>query len=172
MSPLLLLMAGPALAGAPSAISVTYTTKFDLPAMADQVCGSTGVCDCAVTYRGEGKLVEQSGDRWTFKGTWKQTDGRCNDAFLFWTPSDGVAYHTLRVSADGSTVTEWIAHAKASATDRLTSNIKAGGQVWLAGMQAQVDPEAHAANHFERETGDAGGIGITSEHRLTVVLTP
>lgn len=172
MLPWLLLTTALAEAGAPARIAVTYTTRFDLPAMADQVCAQTKICDCSVTYRGEGELVEEAGDRWTYKGSWKKTDGSCNDAFLMWTPADGVAWHTFRVADGGATFTEWIAHGKASATTRVTSNIKASGQVWLADLRASLDPETGAAMHFERETGDAGGIAISSEHRLTIVPTP
>ena len=159
-----------ALAADARTVAVTYTARFDLPAAADQVCGATQICDCQVTWSGTGKLREASGDRLTFEGTWKVTAGACNEAFMLWTPTDGLAFHTVRLS--GSTVTEWIAHDQAGDTTRFESDIKSRGQVWLAGMAAQIDPATHTASHFERESGMAGPFKIATEHSLTLTISP
>lgn len=163
-----ILLASSAVA-APRSVAITYTTRFDLPPTADQVCGATKICDCVVTYAGGGTLREEAGDRLTFEGTWKLSEGACNAAFLLWTPADGTAFHTLRRSADG-TITEWIAHDRLADTTRFESDIKARGQVWLAPLAASVDPATRTAVHFERETGSAGPFAITSEHSLTVTF--
>ena len=146
--------------------------KFDLPPVVDQVCGSTQICDCTATWAGAAKLREASGDRLTFEGTWALTSGSCNDAFMLWAPPDGTAFHSIRLSADKATVTEWVAHERLADSARFETDIKSRGQVWLAGMAAQIDPATHTAVHFERATGDAGPFKITSEHVLTLTLAP
>lgn len=161
-----------ALAADPRSLAVTYTARFDLPPDADQVCPMTAICDCKLTWSGTGTLREGSGDRLTFEGTWAVTEGSCNDAFVLWTPSDGTAYHTIRLSADRTTVTEWIAHDKLGDSTRFQSDIKARGQVWLTGMTAVVDGTTGTAVHFERETGDVGPFKLTTEHSLSVTLGP
>lgn len=159
-----------AYAAPPTHLTVTYTVKYDLPPAADQVCGVTQVCDCAVTWSGGGTLV--TADPPTYKGTWKLTSGACNDAFLLWTPANGVAYHTIRLSPDGQRVVEWIAHASPSDTTRATTDIKAHGQVWVAEMQAAIDPATHVAEHYERDQGMVGPFQLTTEHHLTLRLDP
>ena len=87
----LLLLSSAASAAEPRTLTVGYTVRFDLPTVADQVCSATQICDCVATWAGAGTLREASGDRLTFEGTWKLTDGTCNEAFLLWSPPDGTA---------------------------------------------------------------------------------
>jgi hypothetical protein len=170
--PALFLAALTALAGPtappPSTLEVAYTVSYDLPAMADRLCAMSGMCDCTVTYVGKGALVEHKGDRLTFEGTWTEAEGTCDDGFKTWVPADGKAFHTLRLSEDGAEVTEWIAHADRAATDRVTTDIKANGQVWLAGMHAALT--GGAATHSEQETGQASSLQITTAHTLKLLL--
>ena len=155
-------------AAASSSIEVTYEVAYDLPAMADSVCHMTKICDCKVTWRGTGQLVAEEGSRKTFRGTYQKVSGGCHDALELWAPADGAAFHTLRFSADGTRVTEWIAHARADATTRITSGTKAAGQVWISDMQAPL--ASGVARHQESESGDAGGIALKSQHQLTLRL--
>ena len=155
---------------APAKVAVRYTVRFDIGR--DEVCASTKVCDCAVTWEGTGKLLSTQAGSLLYGGTWKQTSGRCHDALTLWTPTDGKAFHTLRLDSAGTSVTEWIAHARAEDTTRFTHDIKAQGQVWLADFQAPIDPKTHIAVHSENATGDAGGVTIASEHSLRIVFTP
>jgi hypothetical protein len=164
---MLLWLVAPALAEAPQQIEVTYNVKFDLPSMADSVCNVTGICDCAMTYRGSGTLQSQSGSRLTFSGTWSRAGGKCHADLVrsIWTPSDGSAFHTI--SLDGATVGEWVVHSSASDGSRGAS----GSQFWIAPMAAEIDPETKLASHFERESGSGGALGsIATEHRLSLVL--
>ncbi len=160
-----------ALAAPPDAasIEVTYTVTYDLPPFADQVCGVTGICDCTVTWKGTGTRTATSADAVTFRGSYTKASGGCNESLQLWAPADGAAYHTVRFASDGRTLTEWIAHARADATTRITSGTKAAGQVWLAQMSATPGPSG-AYQHEERDSGDAGGIQISSKHALTVRL--
>jgi hypothetical protein len=159
-----------ALAADPKTIEVTYEVKFDLSSQADAVCAMTGICDCDVTWSGRGALVSSEGSTRTYHGTWKVARGSCNDALMLWTPTDGDAYHTVRLSDDGTSILEWIAHDRAGDTTRFADNIKARGQVWLGDFKAPINPGTHTATHQEKDTGDAGGIAIASAHTLTVVF--
>jgi hypothetical protein len=159
-----LLLLSAALADAPASMSVSYSTTFDLAATVDKVCPQTGLCDCTVRYEGRGTLVEASGDRWTYQGTYKVTEGSCHSALMLWAPSDGKAFHTVRVSGD--TVTEWIAHRDRDDTTRKSTGIKEGGQVYLYAMSADIDDGV--ARHSESEAGKAGPLSMTSSHSLVL----
>jgi hypothetical protein len=155
---------------APAKVAIRYTVRFDIDN--DSVCAQAQVCDCAVTWEGTGKLLSAQAGSLLYEGTWKQTSGHCHDALTLWTPADGKAFHTIRLNSAGTAVTEWIAHARAEDTTRFTTNIKAQGQVWLSEFTAPIDPKTHIAVHTESAKGDAGGVGIASEHSLRIVFTP
>jgi hypothetical protein len=155
---------------APSTVAIRYGVRFDIGT--DAICPMTQICDCEVTWEGTGKLVAVQPGALLYEGTWKQTSGHCYDALMLWSPADGKAFHTLRLSADGTAVTEWIAHAHAEDTTRFTQDIKARGQVWLAEFSAPVDPKTHVAHHTESDQSDVGGVTLASEHSLRIVLTP
>ena len=155
---------------APAKVAIRYTVRFDIDH--DEVCAQTQVCDCQVTWEGTGKLLSTDGGSLLYGGTWKQTSGHCHDALTLWTPADGKAFHTIRLNAAGTAVTEWIAHARAEDTTRFTQNIKAQGQVWLSEFTAPIDPKTHVAVHTESASGDAGGVTISSEHSLRIAFTP
>ena len=152
-------------------VSVHYDVTFDLGDLADKTCNFTGVCDCRAAYDGTGQVVGVDGDRVTFKGTWTLTEGSCHDTFLFWNAGkDGTSYHTVRFSKDRTQIVEWVAHADVEKKDRLTSDIKAGQQVWLADMTAGWDPSTRTATHAESETQQASGLAIASTHNLTLTF--
>ena len=153
---------------APAQVAVRYTVRFDIGS--DAVCAPTQVCDCAVTWEGTGKLVSAEAGSLLYGGTWKQTSGHCHDALTLWTPTDGKAFHTLRLDRAGTAVTEWIAHARDTDTTRFTHDIKARGQVWLSDFAAPIDPKTHIAVHKESAVGEVGGVTIASEHSLRVAL--
>ncbi len=167
---MLILFSSLATAAPPQTMTVSYQTTFDLGGIADQLCSATGLCDCTVTYEGRGSWVRSSGDRHTFEGTYTKTGGSCHEALMLWVPPTQAAYHTVRV-ADGA-VTEWIAHARAGDDQRIQSQIKASGQVWLADFTAALDPATHTAQHVEHDNNTASGIPIASTHRLSVGLHP
>lgn len=155
---------------APAKVAIRYTVRFDIGR--DDICAQTQVCDCTVTWEGTGKLVSTPAGSLLYGGTWKQTSGHCHDALTLWTPADGKAFHTLRLDATGTSVTEWIAHARAEDTTRFTHDIKARGQVWLSEFAAPIDPKTHVAVHKESATGDVAGVTIASEHSLRVAFPP
>lgn len=157
-------------AAPPAALTVTYQTTFDLGGAADQLCGLTGLCDCTVTYEGTGRFVRSSGDRHTYRGTYRRTGGSCHEILTLWTPTSAEAHHTVRLNGD--ILTEWIAHASEGDIEPLRSGAKARGQVWLADFTAVIDPVSHTARHTESETGNAANIPIHSTHTLTVVFEP
>ena len=155
---------------APAKVAIRYTVRFDIGR--DDVCAQAQVCDCQVTWEGTGKLLSTPAGSLLYGGTWKQTSGHCHDALTLWTPTDGKAFHTLRLDRAGTAVTEWIAHARAEDTTRFTHDIKARGQVWLSDFTARIDPKTHVAVHKESATGEAAGVTIASEHSLRIAFTP
>lgn len=150
-------------------VDITYDVSFDLGDLADKTCRFTGVCDCEAAYRGKGEVVGVDGDRVTFKGTWTLTEGTCHDTFVFWTAgNEGTSYHTVRFSSDRTQITEWVAHGDPAKKDRLSKDIRAGMQVWLADMTATWDATTRTATHTESETQEVSGLPITSTHKLTL----
>jgi len=162
----MLLAALPALADGPAQVDVVYEVSFDLGDMGDKACKITGICDCTLTYRGSGTLARTDGATRVFEGTWKHADGQCTDAFMLWAPGDGVAYHHL--TFDGDTVREWMV-SKGSSDTRRTSGMKAAGQFWITGMSATPDSKG-VATHTEKESSQAGGIALTTQHRLQLTV--
>lgn len=172
---LVLLMLGQTLeldppAIAPAKVAIRYSVRFDIDH--DEICAQTQVCDCTVTWDGTGKLLSAQSGSLLYGGTWKQTSGHCHDALTLWTPADGKAFHTIRLNAAGTAVTEWIAHERAEDTTRFTQDIKARGQVWLSEFTAPIDPKTHVAVHKESASGEVAGVTIASEHSLRITFTP
>jgi hypothetical protein len=155
---------------APSQVAIRYGVRFDIGN--DALCGMTEICDCEVTWEGGGRLRSVQPGALLYEGTWKQTGGRCHDALMLWSPVDGKAFHTIRLTSDGSAVTEWIAHARAEDTTRFTQDIKARGQVWVADFTAALDPKTHVATHAESDQQDVAGVTLASRHSLRIVFTP
>ena len=173
MSPLTVLVAV-ALAGPePATIEVRYTVQFDVPGMLDALCPTSGLCDCTVTWAGTGTRLaaERKAEPGllTFEGTWAKVEGGCHDALELWSPTDGKAFHTLRLSPDGRSVVEWIAHRDRASIVRLHAGAKASGQVWLAEMAAPLGPSG-VARHEEKASGDVGGMSLGSTHTLVLTL--
>jgi hypothetical protein len=169
-----LLLVGAAFAQTPldpsswRSVDVTYTVGFDLQGAADSVCKFTGICDCTMKLHGAGPIVASTATSATFEGVLTY-EGTCHDNLKFWIPADGKAFHTLRLSDDRAAIVEWVAHADKANSARVTSDIKAKQQVWLAEMRLVPDASGKG-QHSEKETGDAGGLPIATEHALTVVL--
>lgn len=148
-------------------VEIRYTLSYDLPAMADRLCGMSGLCDCSARFHGEGELLEQEGQRWTYQGSWVVEESDCSEDFHTWVPADGRAFHTLRMTEAGR-LSEWVAHGEREDRQRLSSDIKAGGQVWLAEMDAAPTGQPPVLRHEEQETGSASGLSITTRHKLEI----
>jgi methyltransferase (TIGR00027 family) len=111
----------------------------------------TGICDCDVKWSGSGALQGSSGAVRTYHGTWKITHSNCADALLVWTPADGDAYHTVRLSDDGTKLLEWIAHDRAQDTTRFDRHQGARSGVAERLLGADRSGYAHRDAHGDGE---------------------
>lgn len=154
---------------APEGVRITYTARFDLNATGDQLCAITKLCDCTATWTGEGSAPVVDGSRVTWKGTWALSQSSCHDSFLIWTPADGTAWHTLRLSADGARVDEWVVHGTAANHTKLSTGIKAGKQFWIDGLGAPWTGKGPT----EASQSDGGelamGVRVDTTHMLQIV---
>ncbi len=130
------------------AMSTTLAAEpIDLtPIKKIEIAYTVDMAGCAATYEGAGKAVTTEDKRVTFKGTWTTDTGSCLakkgaavGTKVLWVPGDGKAFHTVRLTADGSAIEEWVVHKNAEDHERFTSGIQAKGQYWineLAGVPA------------------------------------
>lgn len=167
----LLLFSQSALADEPSgeSIALTYSATFDLTGGLESIACKTGLCDCDGTYEGSGKLVSSDGTSKTYKGSFKQTSGKCHDSLTFWSADSGTAYHTITFSEDGSSITSWVAHGKEKDTRPFSESkgIKENQQCYLTEISAQKGAERIYKMSMS-DSGKAGPFDITSSHALTV----
>ena len=153
-------------------VELKYKLRFDMDGMGDQLCASTGFCDCTAEFKGAGQLVESEGVRRTFEGSWTLESNDCNPNLTPWVPSDGKAFHTVRMSADGASVDEWLVHADRTKPDRLTSGMKEGKQYWIAEMGAPLNPETGVMVHAETESQRVQIMSLTTVHNLQMTMSP
>ncbi|MCA9567072.1 MAG: hypothetical protein KC656_04480 [Myxococcales bacterium] len=151
----------------PPTVQVTYVVRFDVDATGDQICSFTKLCDCTSTYVGTGNLVKETSDRLTFEGTWQRTANTCSDPLLVWDAGEGKAYHTLRHR--NGRVTEWVAHRDAERYERLTSDMKAGGQFWMDAID-QPWPAASVTSTQRDGTTLAGAVKLDATHMLEITF--
>lgn len=119
---------------------------------------TTLFCDCTMHFIGSGtRRVAGDGNKMVFEGTFElgpQTD--CEDQpnsiqyGSMWFSEKGPAFHTLVLSADGSTVTDWIAHEFQPDCEPVSTDIAANGQNYIIEISEPI--ESGGASHNAVDT--------------------
>lgn len=110
-----------------ASVSLTYTLVIKTRSLNgaetdnNPYCNATfNLCDCTMTFTGEGTFEDGAGDIGTFVGSYYRTSdvdtngNPCNSAILeaVWSGTQGsTVYHTFRWISAGTLLDEWIAHA-------------------------------------------------------------
>ncbi len=158
-----------------SSVELSLTIAFDFDDFGDSLCPLSQVCDCYVSFEGDGTYFGGEGLRGTFEGTWALVDSDCSATSGLQTAiwSDrvaGAAFHTFRWNADGTRVDEWITHRNEDDVDPFQDNQNELGQFWISSMRSDWPGTGAELTYYEQKVDLADLIYITTTFDYTAIF--